>query len=110
MVTLTTLTGNDGFSRKNCVDIYAARWSIESLCKEPQSFMAVEPFHSTTVHGCEQEIAASLLWMALAAYLQGEAERTLDGRKVYRTECLRAATDLVALFLAGLPIEDATRR
>jgi len=110
MVILTTLTEEDGFTRKEIVDIYAARWGIESLFKELKSFMAVEPFHSTTVHGCEQEIAASLLWMALAAYLQGEAERTLEGRKVYRTDCLRAATDLVTLFLAGLPIEDAMRR
>ncbi len=110
MVILTTLTEEDGFTRDDLVKIYAARWGIESIFKELKSFMGVEPFHSTRVDGCEQEIAASLLWMALAAYLQGEAERTLDGRKVYRTDCLRAASDLVMLLLRGLPIDEDIRR
>lgn len=110
MVILTTLTEEDGFTRDDVIKLYAARWGIESLFKELKSFMGVEPFHSTTVHGCEQEIAASLLWMALAAYLQGEAERTLDGRKVYRSDCLRAASDLVTRLLRGMPIDDDIRR
>lgn len=110
MVILTTLTEQDGFSRDDIVKLYCARWGIESLFKELKSFMGVEPFHSTRVDGCEQEIGAALLWMALAAYLQGEAERTLGGRKVYRTDCLRAASDLVMLVLRGLPIDEDIRR
>lgn len=110
MVILTTLTEQDGFTRDDIVKIYAARWGIESLFKELKSFMGIEPFHSTRVDGCEQEIAASLLWMAIAAYLQAEAERPLQGRKVYRSDCLRAASDLIMLMLRGLPIEEDIRR
>ena len=110
MVILTTLTEEDGFTRQELVKIYAARWGIESLFKELKSFIGIEPFHSTRVHGCEQEIAASLIWMALAAYLQAEAERTLDGRRVYRSDCLRAASDLVMLLVRGHQIDDDMRR
>ena len=61
---------------------------IESLYRNSNRSWGsrIEPFHGTNVHGCEQEIAASLLWMAFAAYLQGEAERTLEGRKGYRSD------------------------
>lgn len=110
MVILTTLTEEDGFSRQEVIDIYAARWGIESLFRELKVFMGVEPFHSTTVSGCEQEVAASLIWMAFAAYLQGEAERTLEGRKVYRSDCLRHAHDLVMLILNERPFDDEMRR
>jgi hypothetical protein len=110
MVILTTLTEEDGFSRKEIIDIYAARWGIESIFKELKVFMGVEPFHSKTVSGCEQEVAASLIWMAFAAYLQGEAERTLEGRRVYRSDCLRHAHDLVMLILNDRPFDDEMRR
>lgn len=109
MVILTTLSEDDGFTRNDVIKLYAARWGIESLFKELKSFIGIEPFHSTCVQGCEQEIAASLLWMALAAYLQGEAERTLDGQKVYRSDCLRAASDLVMLVMRGQPIDEQVR-
>jgi hypothetical protein len=110
MVILTTLTEEDGFSRQEVIDIYAARWGIESIFKELKVFMGVEPFHSTTVSGCEQEVAASLIWMAFAAFLQGEAERTLEDRKVYRSDCLRHAHDLVMLILNDRPFDDEMRR
>jgi hypothetical protein len=110
MVILTTLCEEVGFSRKDIIDIYAARWGIESIFKELKSFIGIEPFHSTTVTGCEQEIAASLIWMAFAAYLQGEAESTLDGRKVNRVDCLHYAANLVVYVLEGRPIDDEMRR
>lgn len=107
MVIVTTLSDEDGFTRQELIKIYGARWGIETLFAELKSFMQVEPFHSEFVSGCEQEIAASLIWMALASSMQAEAERTLtDGRRVMRTDCLRAAADLLGDLLAGRSIAD----
>jgi hypothetical protein len=63
--------------------------------------MQVEDFHSGFVDGCEQEIAAAMIWMALGSYLQAESESTLDGRRVVRADCLRAASDLVGDLMHG---------
>ena len=106
MVILSTLTEKDGFDRKALIKLYAARWGIESLFKEMKSFMQTEDFHSKTVHGCEQELVAAMIWMALASFLQSEAERTLDGRRVVRADCLRAASDLLVVVLSGRPIDE----
>ena len=102
MVIVTTLAEADGFTRQELVKIYGARWGIESLFAELKSFMNVEPFHSEFVSGCQQEIAASLIWMALASSMQAEAESTLtDGRRVVRSDCLRAAADLLRTLLGS---------
>ncbi len=106
MLILTTLTQEDGFSRQEIIKLYGARWGIESLYKELKSFMSIEPMHSKRVAGCEQEICASLIWMALATLLQVEAETGLDGRKVVRADCLRAASDLIGELLEGKFIDD----
>jgi len=107
MVILTTLREEDGFSRSELIKIYGARWGIESLFGELQSFMSVEPFHTEFVSGVEQEIAASLIWMALASRMQAEAERTLEGRRVVRTDCLRGAADLIGDLLKGRSITES---
>jgi hypothetical protein len=104
MMVLTTLRVEDGFSPKKVMKIYGARWGIETLFKELKSFMGIEPMHTGTVDGCEQEICACLIWMALATLLQVEAESTLNGRRVVRADCLRAASDLVREILEGRPI------
>jgi hypothetical protein len=101
MVILTTLSAEEGFDRASLIKLYAARWGIECLFGELKSFMDVESFHSGFVDGCEQEIAASMIWMALGSFLQAEAERTLDGKRVVRADCLRAAADLLAEALKG---------
>lgn len=101
MVILTTLPEDEGFDRKTLIDIYAARWGIESLYGEMKAFMEVENFHSGFVDGCEQEVAAAMIWMALGSFMQAEAERTLEGRRVVRADCLRAASDLVSDVLRG---------
>ena len=111
MVIVTTLAEADGFTRQELVKIYGARWGIESLFAELKSFMNVEPFHSEFVSGCQQEIAASLIWMALASSMQAEAESTLtDGRRVVRSDCLRAAADLLGDLLAGRSIAESWER
>jgi hypothetical protein len=108
MVIVTTLANEGPFDRKGIIDIYAARWGVESLFKEMKSFMETENFHTKSLLGCEQELVASMIWMAIASFLQVEAERTLEGRKVIRADCLRAASDLLLEILMGRPITEAT--
>jgi hypothetical protein len=107
MVIVTTLANEGPFDRKGIVDIYAARWGVESLFKEMKSFIEAENFHSKSLQGCEQELVASMIWMAIASFLQMEAESTLKGRKVVRADCLRAASDLLLEILMGRPIMEA---
>ncbi|MCG5052838.1 MAG: transposase [Myxococcales bacterium] len=104
MVIVSTLSGKDGFDRKDIIKLYASRWGIESLFKEMKSFMQTEDFHSKSVQGCEQELISAMIWIALASFLQAEAERTLDGRRVVRTDCLRAAGNLLFAMLSGKSI------
>jgi hypothetical protein len=106
MVILTTLKEADGFARSDILKIYGARWGIESLFGELKSFMQVEPFHSKLVAGCEQELAAAFIWMALGSSIQAEAESTLGGKRVYRTDCLRTASDLLWDLLEGRSINE----
>ena len=108
MVILTTLSEEDGFDRKSVIKLYAARWGIETLFGEMKAFINVESFHSAFVDGCEQEIIAAMIWMALASFMQAEAERPLkDGRRVVRADCLRAASDLVHDLMRGRSINEA---
>jgi len=101
MVILTTLKEEDGFDRPSLLKLYGARWGIETIFGEMKSFMQVENFHSGFVHSCEQEIAPAMVWMALGSFLQAEAERPLKGRRVVRTDCLRAASDLLEDAMQG---------
>ena len=106
MLILTTLKEEDGFTRDEIIRIYGARWGIETLFKELKSFMGIEPMHSENTASCEQEICASLIWMALGTLIQAEAESGLkDGRKVVRTDCLRAASDILGCLLEGRSID-----
>jgi hypothetical protein len=106
MLILTTLKEEDGFTRDEIIRIYGARWGIETLFKELKSFMGIEPMHSENTASCEQEICASLIWMALGTLIQAEAESGLkDGRKVVRTDCLRAASDILGYLLEGRSID-----
>lgn len=107
MVLLTSLEATDGFDRAALLKIYQARWGVETLFRELKSFLDVEPFHGTTVQACEQEIAASLIWMALATHLQTEAEARMKNRRVLRSDCLRYAADHVDVFFRnGSPPEN----
>lgn len=108
MIILSTLREEDGFDRKALIQLYGARWGIESLFGEMKSFMDIERFHSDNAECCEQEIVASMIWMALASYLQAEAESGLtDGRRVVRADCLRVASDLVSDIIKGHKISDS---
>jgi hypothetical protein len=108
MVILTTLSVEDGFDRAAIIKLYGARWGVETLLRELKSFIEVEPGHSDLVQGIEQEIAASLIWMALATLLQTQAEDGLpDGRRVVRTDCLRLASEILMDYFMGRSIDNA---
>ena len=70
MVLLTSLEEEDGCDRPTLLKMYQARWGVETLFRERKSFLDVEPFHGKTVQSCEQDIAASLIWRALATHLR----------------------------------------
>jgi hypothetical protein len=53
MVILSTLKEVDGFTDKEIIKIYGARWGIESLFRELKAFMEVERMHTKTTDCCE---------------------------------------------------------
>jgi transposase len=102
MVILTTLSEADGFTRDEIVKIYGARWGIETAFREMKSFAGLEPLHTKTALGVEQEVAAAMIWMTIASLLESTALDGLpDGMKVIRTDCYRYAGLLLGDFLAG---------
>lgn len=106
MVILTTLREEDGFTRDELIKVYAARWGVETLIREIKSFIKLEPMHTKTTLGIEQEIAASLIWMALASLLESAAQdEVAEGRRILRSDCYRYASVLLAEYLIGKPIQ-----
>jgi hypothetical protein len=97
MVIITTLLPRDGFEKKDIIDIYRQRWGIETLFWEMKCAFSIERFHARSMVGIEQEIAAVLAWLALAAVLKDHIETELgDGRKVIGSMC-RGAVDIILL-------------
>lgn len=111
MVVLTTLLDQPGFSRDDILSIYTARWGVETLLRELKVQCDVERFHTRSRTGFEQEIAMSLLWIALTSALQHVAERPLpDGKRVARTRCAYAAELMITNACAGRdPLEHLDR-
>lgn len=102
MVVLTTLTDETVFPRDEILQIYTARWGVETVLRELKVDLDVEDFHSRSRIGLEQEIAMSLLWIALTSALQHIAERDLpDGRRVVRTHAAHAAERMIEAACAG---------
>ncbi len=99
MVVMTTL-GAEEFNRDAVLDFYAKRWGIETLFREMKHAFAIERFHARSVNGILQEIAAVLLWSALASVIQIAAESNLpDERRAMRTLCLDATERIVLALL-----------
>lgn len=102
MVVLTTLLDHAQFPQDEILRIYTARWGVETLLRELKAQCEVERFHTRSRIGFEQEIAMSLLWIALTSALQHVAESTLpDGRRVVRTHCAFVAEMLITEACAG---------
>jgi hypothetical protein len=104
-VIFTTLPAAE-FDRSAVIDLYAARWGIETIFREMKCEFDAERFHAHSVNGIMQEIAAILAWIGFASAVQRTAEATLpDGRRVLRTLCFDEATKLMEAVLAGRDIE-----
>jgi DDE family transposase len=98
MVVLSTLM----FPRDDILEIYTARWGVETLLRELKVDLEVEDFHSRSRSGLEQEVAMSLLWIALTSALQHIAEQPItDGRRVVRTHAAHAAERMIEGMCAG---------
>ena len=104
-VIFTTLPSSE-FDRDAIVELYAARWGIETIFREMKCEFNAERFHAHSVNGIMQEIAAILAWIGFASAVQLAAESTLpDGRRVLRTLCFDQATRIMEAILAGNDIE-----
>ena len=105
-VIFTTLSKTE-FDRDAIIKLYAARWGVETIFREMKCEFDAERFHSHSVNGIIQEIAAILAWIGFVSAIQLTAESNLpDGRRVLRTLCFDEATRLMEAILAGRPIED----
>jgi hypothetical protein len=102
LVIMTTLLDHQVFPKAEIIRIYTARWGVETLLRELKVGMKVEDFHTRSATGMEQEIAMSLLWIALTSALHHVAEQGLtDGRRVNRTLCAYLAERYLDDLCAG---------
>lgn len=105
-VMFTTLP-RDEFDRDEIIKLYASRWGIETIFREMKCEFDAERFHSHSVNGIMQEIAAILAWIGFASAIQLAAESTLpEGRRVLRTLCFDEATRIMEAIFAGEDIDD----
>ena len=104
-IIFTTLPASE-FDRNAIIKLYSSRWGIETIFREMKCEFNVERFHSHSVHGIMQEIAAVLAWIGFASAIQFAAEaKLLDGRRVLRTLCFEEATRIIEAILKGQDIE-----
>ena len=69
------------YTTPDIIEVYHQRWSIETIHKELKILCAVENWHTTNVDLIEQEIAAVMIWQALAAVVQIQVQNTLAKRQ-----------------------------
>lgn len=102
MVVLTTLKVEDGFADEEILRLYTARWGVETVLREIKCEFDVERFHARSIQGVEQELAAVMVWIALASGLQQLAEEGLaEDRRVMRNLCFDIAARLLGRVLSG---------
>lgn len=77
MVIMTTLTRRQGYRTTDILDLYQARWEVETFYRELKTEWAVETFHARTSTGILQETYAILTWMTLLAMLENIADQEL---------------------------------
>lgn len=66
---VTTLLDRKKYSIKQLKWLYHARWGVEEFFKLSKTYLSLETFHSKTVKGIEQEIAAHFALLHLAQLL-----------------------------------------
>lgn len=79
-VIATSLTAPT-YSREDLIDVYQQRWGIETIHRELKTLCAVETWHTANPVLIEQEIAAIMIWQALAAAVQIQVQTTLHRRR-----------------------------
>jgi hypothetical protein len=77
MVILTTLTDSIKAPRQEIIDLYTARWGIETFNRELKLTFNLEAFHSSKADRIEQELYAALCWMTIAATVESSADRLI---------------------------------
>lgn len=78
---IATSLVDPAYTTPDLIEVYHQRWSIETIHKELKILCAVENWHTNNVDLIEQEIAAVMIWQALAAVIQIQVQNTLAKRK-----------------------------
>ena len=106
------------FTKQDLVDVYSNRWGIETIHKELKMLCAMEDWHTTNPTLIEQEIATIMIWQALAAMIQIQAQDAIARSRAnawnhpqrslaIRTMVMSAVTALLEHAQAGLPNQAA---
>ena len=77
MVVMTTLTDDDIYSSQHILDLYKARWEVETFFREIKTALEIESFHSKDPDGIMQEVYAIMMWMTVAAIMEQDANRLI---------------------------------
>jgi hypothetical protein len=96
---LTTLIDKKKYPIEKLKDLYHARWGVEEFFKLSKTYLNLENFHSKTVHGIEQEIAAHFVVLHLAQLLAKIADPTKQINRRHAVNQL--VQNIEKLFLAS---------
>ena len=77
MVVMTTLTDDEIYSSQHILDLYKARWEVETFFREIKMALEIESFHSKDPDGIMQEVYAIMMWMTVAAIMEQDANRLI---------------------------------
>lgn len=77
-VFVTSLVDRTRHPAKALIDLYAARWKIETAFRELKIWHGLERFHARYVDGIAQEVAALMLFQLLASELEAQARIRLQ--------------------------------
>jgi hypothetical protein len=74
MVVMTTLLDSVTYPLATILDLYKARWEVETFYREAKVAIGIEMFHSTKPRGIQQEIYLVMAWMTIYALVAHEAD------------------------------------
>ena len=80
MVILTTLLDRDLYPPDIILDLYHARWEVETFFREIKTVFRLEAVHSRDPDGIMQEVFAILTWMTVTAMIERSADRQIAER------------------------------
>jgi hypothetical protein len=81
-VLLTNLFDRKTFRCNELIDLYFARWNVETYYRDEKTVLGVDQFHGETVNSIKQELFAAAIMSVISRTLMVLSSETIEGSKI----------------------------